>query len=611
MPDSFQRLFMMSEPEVLSLNAQAALGPVYGPERSQFSHLVRHFLERFFNHETASPDGDSKTRLVLTAFATGLPPFIVGLYLWPVYHPFIAWPPGRPLTETAPPYWLQVNHHLFFVLYSFVAMGIITVFEWDLFLPDLLDIFVLRPLPIAEGTVFLARVAAIAIFVVGFLFDANILASLIVPVSVDPSYLAGFLVGHLLAVAGSGLFAAVFILALQGVLISVLGERLFRKFSLLMQGLTITVLLMLLLLFPVLSEMVPVFLQSGSVYARCFPPFWFLGIYQRLMEGPSALPVYAGLAQTGCLALLVVVLLAVLTYPLAYLRSVRRLVEGPGTRDTRNWLGRPFDLLLQRTVVRPPLRRAVFHFIGQTILRVPRYRIYLVLYGGVGLSVVVATILRVAIMHQSVRMEISADGIRAAIGVITFWMIAGMRMAFVSSGNQQGNWVFRVVHGRPPLYESAMEQLLAAKVWVLLWSITLTLGACLAFRTIAPAELLSWRALAAQIVVAGGMCLLLTDSFFLNVTTVAFTGEPPREQSVLAITVLKYFAAFPLVLWLPVISEPWIEMGVQHFMAAGAAVAVAHLILRALHRRIVKGHSSSLFYEDGEDWLPMKLGLRD
>src|SRR6266568_4085623 len=169
MNGEFQRLLMMSEPEILPLNAQAALGVVLEPERSQFSLLVRHFLERFFNHETASPDGDAKARLVLIAFATGVPGFMVALYLWPVYHPFIGWPPGRPLDASRPPYWLQVNHHFFFVLYSFVAMGIITVFEWDMFFPNLLDIFVLTSLPIRDRSLFLARVVAIAIFILGFL----------------------------------------------------------------------------------------------------------------------------------------------------------------------------------------------------------------------------------------------------------------------------------------------------------------------------------------------------------------------------------------------------------------------------------------------------------
>ena len=43
-----------------------------------------------------------------------------------------------------------------------------------------------------------------------------------------------------------------------------------------------------------------------------------------------------------------------------------------------------------------------------------------------------------------------------------------------------------------------------------------------------------------------GMCLLLTDAFFLNVTAVPFTGGT-REPSNLAFTVLKYFSSFPFI----------------------------------------------------------------
>jgi len=80
MADNFQRLLTMSDAQPLSMNAQAALSPVLVPERSQFSLLVRHFLERFFNHETALPDGDAKTRMVQIACTTGLPGFIVAIY---------------------------------------------------------------------------------------------------------------------------------------------------------------------------------------------------------------------------------------------------------------------------------------------------------------------------------------------------------------------------------------------------------------------------------------------------------------------------------------------------------------------------------------------------
>jgi hypothetical protein len=611
MPD-FQRLFLMSDPRALSLNDQAALGPVRAPERSQFSHLVRHFLERFFNHETASPDGDAKARLVLIAFTAGLPGFMVAIYLWPVYHSFFpimrnhhgVWVPAPPS------YWLQVNHHFFFALYSFVVMGIVTVFEWDMFFPDLLDLHVLRTLPIAETRVFLARVAAIAILILGVLFDANILAVLVLPAAIDPPNVPRFLAGHLLAVAGSGLFATFSILALQGLLLSVFGERLFRRLSLFAQGLSITLLLMLLLLFPVLSSAVPVLLQSGSILTLCFPPFWFLGIYQRLMEGPSALPIYATLAQIGCIALLLVAGLAILTYPLAYLRRTRQLVEGPGTRTTRNSLGRSFDRLLHATAVRPPVRRAVFHFIGQTLLRVPRYRIYLVLYGGVGLSVVIASIVRFTVTHQAVRISVSADGMRAALGIVVFWIIAGLRMAFVSFGNRQGSWVFRIVQGRPPHFPSAMEQLLAAEVWVFLWAIIVTLGFCITSRAFAPPELLTWPATAAQILLGSGMCLLLTDVFFLNITMVAFTGEPARTQSRFAFTVLKYFTFFPLAAWLPPVLEPWVECSAVHFMIAAAVIAAAHWALRIHHRRVVREYTGMAALEEDEEEFPMKLGLR-
>lgn len=601
---------MMSGTDVLSLNAQATLGPARPSRGSQFSLLLRHFLERFFNHETASPDGDAKARLVLIAFTVGLPEFVVALYLWPVYHPFLGWPPGRGSHGGPPPYWLQVNHHLFFVVYSFVAMGIATVFEWDLFFPDLLDVFVLTALPIPNRRLFLARVAAIGLLVGGFLFDANFLAPFVLLAAIDPPNLARFLAGHILAVASSGLYAAVLILALQGALLSVLGERLFRKVALFVQGLLITTLLMLLLLFPVVSGAVPVMLRSGSPYAFCFPPFWFLGIYQRLMEGPSAMPIFTKLAQIGCVALLATAGLAALAYPIAYLRRVRQLVEGPGTHATRNWAALPLSKLLHATWVRSPVRRAIFHFISQTLLRVQRYRIYLVLYGGVGLSVVAATILRLAVVHQQIRVEISSDGIRAAIGVVAFWTIAGLRVAFVSPGNQQGSWVFRLVHGRPPHFHAAMEQLLAAKVWVLLWGLIITLSTCAAFRIFAPPQLLTLPATLSLLLIGAGMCVLVTDIFFLNVRIVPFTGEPTREQPNLAASLLKYLAFAPAVALFPLIAEPWIEMSTEHMVMAAVAITAGHLALRGRHRTIVWEHCNMPALEDGEEDFPMKLGLR-
>jgi hypothetical protein len=256
------------------------------------------------------------------------------------------------------------------------------------------------------------------------------------------------------------------------------------------------------------------------------------------------------------------------------------------------------------------VRRAVFHFISQPLLRVQRYRVYLVLYGGVGLSVIVASVLRLTVDHGQVRIAVSADGVRAAVAIAAFWTIAGLRRAFVSPGNRQGSWAFRIVHGRPPNLETAMHQLLATKVWVLLWAVIVTLGVCLALHPFAPPELLTWRAKASLLLIAIGMCMLLTDGLFINVMTVAFTGEPAREQPNLAMAVLKYFTFLPIIVWIPVASEPWIEQSVLHFALAVVVIVAAHLAFQRIHRSIVKEHCNMRGLEDDEDDFPMKLGLR-
>jgi len=601
MAELFQRLLM--QPEPLSLNAQSALGVVREPQRSQFSLLVRHFLERFFNHETASPDGDAKTRMVQIACAASIPGFFYAMFLWPLYHPLFGWPPKPPS------YWTQVNHHFFFIVYSFVTIGIATVFEWDMFFPDLLDIFVLTTLPIPNHRLFMARVAAISVFIFAFLFDANLLGLIFFPVVADPKNIAGLFAAHLLAVAASGFFAATFILALQGVLLSVLGERIFRRISLLLQGLLIAALLMLLLLYPLLSGVTSAALESGGAFARCFPPFWFLGIYQRLMEGPSAPYLYTQLAETGCAALLIVAGLVLLTYPVAYLRRMRQLVEGPGTRDTRNWLAWPVCKLLHATILRAPNCRAVFHFISQTLLRVQRYRIYLVLYGGAGLSLIVALILRIHGSHQQMKIGFSPDGLRAAVGILAFWTIAGLRMAFLSPGNKQGNWVFRVAHGRPPKYPTARDQFQAAQLWVFLWALILTFGFTLAARAVAPPEMQPWTATASQLLCAAGLCLLLTDLLFLNVKTLPFSGEAAREETNIAFSILKYAIYLPIVALLPVGAEEWMEAGPWHLAFAAGGIAAAHVLLRIWHRAIIREHCSMRALEDDEEEFPLRLGL--
>src|SRR5216683_6043923 len=301
------RIFAPPEFPVLSLEVQAHLPVVEAQEQTQFRLLVRHFLERFFNNDMVSADGETKARLLQVVYAIALPQIVVALFLFPMYH--------APLER---PFWSQVSDHYFYVLYSFVAVGAVSIFSLDLLFPDLLDLFVLSPLPIAGARLFRSRIVAAVLFLGLFLLGSSVPGVISYPMLSDPPGLARHLLAHVLAVLAGGAFAAALILSLQGLMAAVMGERFSRAISPFLQGISIMLLLTIFLLFPVTSRFLDVLVNLPA--ARYFPPFWFLGIFETVLSGSSSQPVFSALAKTGCLATAVVFVLTIVTYPLAYRR---------------------------------------------------------------------------------------------------------------------------------------------------------------------------------------------------------------------------------------------------------------------------------------------------
>ena len=128
---------------------------------AQFRLLVHHLLDRFFNNEMVSVGGETLPLIMTIAGAIAVPTLMVAIFLFPSYHAF---PPRPPV----PSFWTQACEHYFFMVYSMVAMGVVTVFEADLLFPSLLDMLILSPLPIPHSRLVLARVSATLIFLVLF-----------------------------------------------------------------------------------------------------------------------------------------------------------------------------------------------------------------------------------------------------------------------------------------------------------------------------------------------------------------------------------------------------------------------------------------------------------
>ena len=316
---SLVKRFAPPKHPVLSLGVQAA-SAVEPRSQGQFEVLVRHLLGRFFNNELLASDDETK-RVMMIAYTVALPGLFVALLLFPAYHAF----PPAPLHRS---FWNQVGDHYFYVMYAFVMMGVATVYEWDLLFPDLLDVFILSILPMTPRRLFTGRVLALAIFLLLVLVGTSLFGMVALPFIAGLPSLGRHLLAHAAAVLMSGVFAAATLLALQGVLINVVGERLFRRIAPLLQGVLLVTLLAVLFLDPLISRSMEPLLTSGSSAVRWFPPFWYLGIYERVLGGAAALPVFGRLAITGLYALALMLGCTMLTYPLAYRRRVRQVIEG-------------------------------------------------------------------------------------------------------------------------------------------------------------------------------------------------------------------------------------------------------------------------------------------
>ncbi len=584
------QLKMRSENPVFSLevHARAESNPV--PSNNEWKVLIGHFFQRFFDNETISLGEQKQTRIIQILCALAQPGLIVGLYIMAASFP------DRP-------YWLQAADHYFYVTYSLVATGVVTVFEWDLLFPDLLDVLVLGYLPIQAGRILRAKIAALGIFLGLFLFSTNILGTILFPLVARQPSLAHHFLTHSLAVAVSGIFAATVFLSLQGILLNLLGARLFRLLSPLLQALGLTVLLLLLFLTPLFSQYLRALLSSGSKAVLYFPPFWFLGIYERLLAGPSALPVFHVLAKTGCWITLLSTTLTILTYPLAYRRRTRQVIEGVPRPATKNWIRRSGEKFLNCFYLRNPARRAIYHFISQTLLRTPKHRVYLAVHCGLALALVIAGVIAFRFQPGEIIPVFSTYGLRASLPILAFWLISGLQITMRSPVEVRASWIFTLINSGPdPDYSAAIDR------WVLARVILITVAASLTAGVLSPQMLGGGLQMALQLLIAVAVPFALTKFFFHNFFSVPFCVPADAGKRNLPFVLLLYIVVFPPLVGIVANLGPWMAHSARHMVEAVITLFIMVFALDWNHRRMIRERRGWIATEEPEDGF-QRLGL--
>ena len=536
-----------------------------------FHELVRHFFGRFFDTESLSPQGDPQANVVQTLGILAVPSaFFVIIF--------------RPLTLMR---WDLVWVRYIFLLYSMIVMGFIMVFEWDALFPDRRDYQILTPLPLRLPVLFLAKAAALGIFLGIFLVDINAFGMLMWPgVDGGPDYFS-ILFAHIVALLAGGLFSALAVAALQGILITFLSGHLYRRVSVAIQTLLMGALVMLVVLTTLMGHMVQELVKSHSLLLYWFPGFWFIGLYERLRPATHD-PTLLALGGIAIHALWISAAVFVLTYLPLYRRHARKVLETPapspaGPGGLRRWIAGAIDARL----LKRPVQCAVFHFIGQTITRSMKHRLFLATYGGFGAAMAVMTL------------GSGPLGLLELPLTLSFVLVSGLRAAFNFPAELSANWGFQIGET-----DRAAEYLAATRKWIAICAI-LPL-----FAALAPMEFACFPPAAALFHLAFGVSLsvALMEVMFFGFRKVPFTcAHLPGKVNLAALTFI-YIFGFTMYSRLMAGLESWLA-GKPAVAAAFLCAVFASWLLFARWRERAAGGPAAIDYEDPGDPVIRTLGL--
>ena len=526
---------------------------------TRVSELTRHFFRRFFENDVVQGGDDMVTTVVRALAIVAAPGLMFAFWLQNQY-------PQRPR-------WGRIEDEYFFVLFSFVAMAGVAIFEWEMLFPDRLDFVVLTPLSLRPWEMYAAKSIALAMFLGLFLGATNFFGMLMLP-AVMKGHFFRDVGAHTVATLAAGVFGALLVTLLGGVLLCLLPATIFRSVSLVFRLVAVTALGLLLIHYARFGDSMQGLLANDGEHMRWVPTFWFLGLYQSIQHGGAAPGFAFVMTRRADIALAAVLVGVVAVYPAAWNRMRRLAVEGDITKSA----GRGERLRgVVHAVIRRPEERAVFHFVGQTMARNGRYHVYMAIYFGAGLAIAISCATRVVIVDGVAKPGLSTFGLHAVMPLLVFWTIAGLKMAFAFPLQLDARWIFRSTGA------SLERCILAVRKWAL------ACGAAVVLLVTATLAYLSWdpRELLVQTVCDACLTALLVDFFFFAEDSVPFSKPRRPGRTSLPLVLTLYLGVLTPFIFGIVLLETRIEKNLLLLTAVVGAVPVVHWLLQRLRERAV------------------------
>lgn len=541
------------------------------PAQNAHAVLVAHCFGRFFDREALSPQGDPAASLAQVLGLLAAPSAFFVL----VFRPF-------GMTDWA----LAGLRHLFVSL-SMLVMGFLLVFEWDALFPDRRDYQILTPLPLRRFDLLTAKLAALGLLMLLFLVDVNLVGTLLWPGIEEKGAVWAVWAAHITAMAAAGLFLALLVAVVRGLLVVLFHGWLLRRLSVLLQTLLMSVFVMLLVLTPVIGIYLPVLVRTHHWIRYCLPSLWFTGFYEWLRPVTRS-GAFAGMGPAALAALGVLAGLFLLIYLPAYHLQIRRVVEAPAPNPKGpGAVRRALDRAVNRLLLRDPVERAVFHFINETIARSAKHRLFLAMYGGLGAAL--------AFLHFTA----GRNGKLQLPLVLSFILVSGLRAAFNFPSELRANWLFQMTDA-----QIAKPSLRATRKWIAICG----LGPLFTLAGAMELWFFPWRQALFHVAFGLTLSVVLLEILFLSYRKVPFTCSfYPGKVNLVGLLVM-YVVGFTVY-------SDWMARLEVWMYGSGLAAAIFYgtaavlLALAGAWRRLLLEETRGVHYEDLDESAIHTLGL--
>jgi hypothetical protein len=550
---------------------------------NQLNALVRHFFGRFFDNEFVAQNTEIQVTVTKMLALLASPGIILPFLRYTTYLGLDRYPPEM----RYPMLW---SDRCLYLSFSMLVMGAVTVLEWDALFPDRRDFAALMPLPIPSRTIFLGKVGALAVFVIAFTASVNLVSTVTFPAVSYRGPWQGLILtmlAHGASILASSAFAFLFLVALEGLLLNVLSVRWFRKTSAYVQGAMVFVLLWLFFLFPNIAATVAQLKDANSRVLYAFPPAWFLGLNEVLTGSRDV--VFVALAHRAELTLGLVTLVAGLSYTVAYSRHVRRTLESTeGGDGTRTAMHDRIGLIADR-LAPDPVERGTVAFIGKTMARSSKHRIFLAAYAGVGF----------ALAAQVMPAVKNRDGWLSLPLVVGFFLLSGMRFIFTIPSELPANWQFRV--SDTDRQRPALNGTRTAMRWF---------GVVPLFVALSPFYFVWWApgVAIANLLFSVTISVLLIEVLTMELRKIPFTCSYPPGKANVTILWIGYWVAFLVYAFSMANLESWMVKRPRRLIPFYLIVAVIFAGFEWWRRR-QDSVGVVLIFDDAADPAVLTLGL--